>query len=229
MQSGEFDFSSYGDQVRSFTRHLFGCARLPGSLSGCMHLLTTAVERDLQRFGNQALLARAACQPGCSTCCVVNVTVLAPEAIAIAGYLRRRLPPTRLAGLSTRIADLARETRWLDDEERLCVQKPCAFLDAAGWCTIHRVRPLLCRSMTSLDAADCRAAITAALLGEEPAVLVNLFQKALLEAAYLGLAKGLAELGLDSRPYRLAFAVHHLLQDEGQEGGYLEGQRLTCH
>lgn len=228
MGTTQFDDASYLDQVRKLTGQSLGSVTGACGIAGFMHLLTVAVERDLARFGEPTSLNTVACGPGCSSCCMVNVAVLLPEAIAIAWTVQRQLTPSRLTALRERLHALHIATCGLDDEERLFVRAPCAFLDPAGWCTIHRVRPLLCRSLTSVDANDCREAITGIALGDAPQILINLFQKSLLDAAYRGLADGLIDQGLDDRPFRLTSAVRLFLADPAAVRRFVGGERLVC-
>lgn len=225
----DFDFASYTEQVVSYTSANLSVARSEGSLAGRIHLLTTAAERDLVRFGDQQAFERVACAPGCSSCCVVNIAVLVPEAITIARYLRRHLDEDSLAAVKARLKELYRKTRWLDDEERLFLRMSCAFLDPDGKCLIHKVRPLLCRSITSLDGTLCQEAIALMPLGEAPVVVMNLFQKEFFEAVYQGLARGVGELGWDDRPWQLSAALHSLLNDTGIVERYLLGESVVCH
>ncbi|MFZ9886398.1 MAG: YkgJ family cysteine cluster protein [Myxococcota bacterium] len=68
--------------------------------------------------------ADIACRKGCASCCVDGLTVLSVEAAAIAMHLEEtgfaNAPAPSPGG--------------------------CAFLDAAGACTIYEARPVLCRT-----------------------------------------------------------------------------------
>ncbi len=230
MQSASsFDFSVYAKHVAGFIRSQLWANKDRAGVAGQMHLLTVAVERDLQLFGDERELARVACAPGCDACCVVNVAILVPEAITIAHYLLHHYPADLCNEISARLDDLSRKTRWLDDEERLVARKACAFLDRDGLCTIHKVRPLLCRSLSPLDGETCRNALTKVVLGEPPIILMNHFQKMLFDAAFKGLSNGLAQLGLDDRSWRLTDAISHLLRENDLVQRFLDGDRIVRH
>ena len=218
-----FDFSDYALQVRKVSKALLCSGGGSAEISGRIHLLAVATERDLTRFGDSAERAQVACGPGCGACCVLNVAVLFPEAITIAWFLRRRFSDQQLDSLCARLKDLLTRTRWLDDEERLFVRVPCAFLDAKGCCMIHSVRPLLCRSITSTDPEVCHDAVAMAPLDGVPCVKMNLFQKQFIDTVYTELAGALEELGLDHRPRRLSAAVLTLLAEPGLVGTFLSG------
>ena len=224
-----FDFSSYSWQVRKFSRSLMSSGRNLAEISGRMHLLAVATERDLARFGESAETSRVACGPGCGACCVLNVSVLVPEAIAITWFLQRRFSVEELDLLQTRLQELVTRTRWLDDEERIFVREPCAFLNEQGSCTIHTVRPLLCRAISSTDPAACRDAIAMVPLDGQPTVEMNLFQKRFIDTVYCELGGALEYLGLDHRPRRLSSAVLALLADPEILAIYVSGEKVPIH
>ena len=221
-----FDLSDYALQVRKVSKALMSSGCGFAEISGRMHLLTVATERDLTRFGDSAERSLVACGPGCGACCVLNVTVLFPEAITITWFLKRRFSDQQLDSLRARLQELLTRTRWLDDEERLFVRVPCAFLDAQGSCMIYSVRPLLCRSLTSTDPEACHDAVAMAPLDGAPCVAMNLFQKQFIDTVYTELADALEELGLDHRPRRLSAAVLALLVEPGMVETFLSGEAV---
>jgi len=158
-----------------------------------------------------------ACGPGCGTCCSINVSILEPEALGIADFISTNFTPADLEQLLLSLEILHRDTRWLDDEERMMVRRSCAFLDPQQNCSIHPVRPLMCRSITSTDPGRCRDAIAMLALGEPPQVICNLEQKQLFEAAYLGFASALQQNQCDDSSYRLAgLLFDHLVNKKGR-------------
>lgn len=182
-----------------------------------------ALYRDLDRQLNALDRSRVACTAGCASCCVVNVAVLMPEAIALVEYLRKTLPPGRSVELTERIGEHFREVRGLSEQERLSLQASCAFLDAQGTCQVYPLRPLMCRSVSSVDAARCRAALTATDPSSAPPVLMHLQQKQLFDAAFIELAQTLADQGLDDRSTTLTTAVYRLLVQPELAAAWMEG------
>ena len=225
----QLDFFNYAWQVRKFSRSLMFSGRSAEDISGRMHLLAVAAERDLVRFGVSPEASRVACGPGCGTCCVLNVAVLIPEAVAITWFLQRRFSADELDVIRTRLQELLRQTRWLDDEERLFLRKPCAFLDERRNCIIHAVRPLLCRAITSTDRELCRDAIAMVPLNGAPSVEMDLFHKKLIETVYCELGGALEYLGLDHRPRRLSSAVLALLDEPEIIALYASGKNVPIH
>lgn len=168
---------------------------------------------------------RLACEAGCGACCIVNVAVLWPEVVAILEHLEA--DGVDLRQLEGRLDMIWTRIRGVDDEDRVCMRQPCVFLDKQGGCAIYPVRPLLCRSITSTDAASCRESFNANLYNESRAVEMNLFQKELYDAAYLGLSRGLEEEGLDGRGFELTGLLRHLLKNDLNRHQLVQGVRLS--
>lgn len=227
--SERFDFTAYARQAQRLCRTLVCPDRRTAEIAGRMHLLTVATERDLRRFGASFELSRVACGPGCGDCCVLNVAVLFPEAIAISRYMEKCLTEEERVEVRSRLHLLAAATRWLDDEERMFLREACAFLDRRRLCMIHPVRPLLCRAITSTNPDICREAIAMVPLDGQPTVEMNLFQKNLFDAVYQGLGAALREAGLDHRPKRLTSAVLALLEEPALVEDFAAGERLTLN
>jgi Fe-S-cluster containining protein len=156
-------------------------------------------------------LKHMACHKGCSTCCQVNVAVLPPEAVSIAEFLREKLSPGEIQELREKMHSLLNEIKYLTDDERLFVNKKCAFLTDAGSCGIYPVRPLLCRSVTSADAEACRAAITMVALDRGVMVPMNISQKTIMDSAFKAAAEGLEAAGINSASREITDAVADLL------------------
>ena len=143
------------------------------------------------------------CRPGCADCCIVNVAVLNPEAEAIAGFLVESRTAAELEDLDAALQQLYIDTRWLDDEERIMVRRKCAFLDQQGTCSIYPVRPLLCRAVTSTDAASCREALAMVAFGENRPIRSNLLQRQIFETAFSSFGRALEMHARDHRSHRL--------------------------
>ena len=195
-------------------------------LSTLQRLAEQAEEQLAHAEENDASLI--ACRAGCGSCCVVNVSVLIPEGLAIAALLRR-LPVAEQELVTARLDWLWRAVRGLTDDERLSLGQSCAFLDVSGHCLVYPVRPLLCRSVTSTSAESCRQARTAHYFDEQSPVLMNLNQQQLYEAVYLGVSDGLERSGIDARGVKLTGLVRHLLQKPAAGAALLSGKRLDWH
>ncbi len=152
-----------------------------------------------------------ACAPGCGHCCVVNVSLSIPEALAIAMYLHH-LPKPLIARQREKLDQLWLVIRGLDDEERLACKRSCAFLGEDLCCSIYPVRPLLCRSVTSTAVQHCLDALQLQVFGSSSQVLMHQFQQQLYETIFVGVTTGLARGGWDDRSFQLTGLVRYLLQ-----------------
>jgi Fe-S-cluster containining protein len=171
----------------------------------------------------EGLLARApvgavACRAGCDHCCYQSVGVTAPEALAIFDHLSRTLSDVDLTRVAAHVAAQRARTRGLSTAARFSSEHPCPFLDVAdGRCTIYAVRPLSCRGMNSLDAAECEKRLRdpsarAAFLAD--GVGGHSFMEPIraFHAVSAGMQLGASELhGLDMRPLDLIAALDLLL------------------
>lgn len=219
----DYDFEGFASALAEDLATVLSEEKTADGLGVAMERAMAAAEAELAAHLDPEEGARIACKAGCGICCRVNVAVLFPEAMAIRDYVRRRFSADEMDRFRGRLADLYREVRWLDDEERLFLHRPCALLDEGGNCTIYPVRPLLCRSVTSTDPEDCRQALTLPALGESRQVLMNLFQKELMEAAFRGMGRALQAVGLDARGVTLTAALKHLSDRPQLAADYLQG------
>jgi Putative zinc- or iron-chelating domain len=113
-----------------------------------------AAELERAAIAREPPPAPIACAKGCPSCCVSKVAVVAPEVLRIADHLRRTLDEGALAALTARVHAADERTRGLTRRERAEAGVPCPLLEE-GACSIHEVRPLICRGWSSLDAAAC--------------------------------------------------------------------------
>ncbi len=220
-----FDYSLHSDRVAELATEQLAQAESAEALVRLMEQVAGFAESELAReIGDEA--RHIACRAGCGTCCAVNVSVLFPEAVAIADFLRREMAPAQLEQTRARLDELHREVRWLDDSERPFLRRSCAFLDADGSCSIYPVRPLICRSVTSTDAERCKDALVAPVFGEEVPVMMNLFQKSLLEVTFTALGEAVQDSGRDARGATLTSTVKRLLDNPGLAELFLAGERI---
>jgi Fe-S-cluster containining protein len=161
-----------------------------------MDLVGRRIETALADTG----AARPACGPGCATCCMLNVGTLGVEGAAVAAFLRGRLGADGAEQRARALLAFHDRVRWLDDGERIRERLSCPFLDDTRGCSIHPVRPLACRSISSADPADCRRAM--AERGHDDGggtVRMDLLQLEVYEAALGALSRALSARGLDAR------------------------------
>jgi len=212
---GKFDFEHLQSQccarfsVPVSREH--GVARLLVELAELSAEAETMIEQ--QEEGDRAQIA---CGAGCDDCCVVNVSITLLEGIAIARYVRR-MEDDVATQVSLRLDRLWSAVRGLEDDERLVVRRKCAFLDECGFCLIYPVRPLFCRSISSIDVEQCRAAVTGPVFDEVKPVIMHQFQLQLYKTLFAGVASGLEQAGLDGRSFQLCGLVRYLLTHPDRE------------
>lgn len=181
-----------------------------------------AAESEANAAGEQPV----ACRAGCPCCCVLNVTVLLPEAAAIAAWLDERLSPPERALLISRLERQRRLVRWMEDGERIRTQIHCPFLDRTGSCSVYPVRPLVCRGVTSLDRDLCRETLDPTAEEVGGAVPADMARRMVMDAAFCALGRALQESGAPSRGIELSAGVWALLAfpemvDQLKPGGTL--------
>jgi len=215
------------DEAAAIVRAALPAARTEGDLARLLAALEAAVARGLED-GRDPAGPRPACVPGCATCCTVNVGMLAAEGAVAAAWLRARLTPADAAALAARLSVFHDRVRWMEDRERIAAGATCPLLDDERRCSIHPVRPFACRAVSSLDAEDCRSAMSDA--GDEddgpPVVRMDLLQRALWEQALVSLAEGLARERLDARPRDVSGMTAIFLAADGLVPAFLAGARL---
>ena len=156
-----------------------------------------------------------ACAKGCGSCCHQKVSVNAVEIFTVARRLRKSKAlvehRARLAARPTR-GDPASPSRVLDPA------KPCSFL-VADACSIHAIRPTVCRTMASLDVRACLRRFAAGD-GDIPVPRASDPVRLWLNTA---LWSALAAARLEIRTYDFEGGVAAMLADPGIEARWYAG------
>lgn len=221
-----FDFSEYCSGITDLATQGLADAAGAEGIGELMDRVTERAEKVLTSRMTRNDQRLIACGPGCAACCTINVTVLLPEAIAIARYVTGMDNGNGRSNLKPRIAETASRVRWMDDDERIRAGIPCPFLDERGWCTIHPVRPLTCRALSSTDQEQCRRALASHGGDDEETIVVNIFQKFLMEETFRALSMALERAGLDTSGRELCRSVTRCLQDQRLAADFLAGARI---
>ncbi len=167
-----------------------------------------------------------ACAAGCPYCCVLNVSVLLPEAVAIAAWLMLHNEGAGRAALLSRLQAHALRVRWMEDSERIHRQTFCPFLDAHGSCSIYPVRPLACRGVTSLDKQACLTALDPTVFDNSYAVPMDTTRRMMMDAAFCALGRALQQRSMSSRSIELCGGVSAFLANPALVGVLLAGGSL---
>lgn len=214
------------DLERTIRRQLAGPvaeARGSADLAGIAARTAQIAEGWLLEHQSPEERAHIACGPECGTCCAVEVDVLFPEAVAIGVYLRDILPPQMTQTLLRRIEEL----EWMGAEKE--PGAPCPFLDEGGSCAVYPVRPLMCRAITSTDPDNCRKALALAAFGIDFPIMMNVYQKDVMDSAFGALGATLSDSGRDGRSFGLAFAVGQILENPDLVDAWARGADISLH
>jgi hypothetical protein len=144
----------------------------------------------------------------------------------IADWLRGQFSREHLDDLRTCLVTHSNWVRWMDDEERITKVAVCPFLDRRGRCTVHPVRPLVCRAVVSLDRDSCRSAFSPLISDEVRTVPTDLLRQAAYDAAFRALGVALRNHGLDCRSIELGSGELAFLDHPEYAEVLLAGGRL---
>jgi hypothetical protein len=114
-------------------------------------------ELALRVMRQSPLEGRHECRPGCAFCCHTAVTVAAPEAFAIAAYLKEHLSPEELTEVRRRLNENAALASSMTRDEYIARLIPCGLMTTDGNCRAHPVRPIACAGFLSTSRAKCEA------------------------------------------------------------------------
>lgn len=152
------------------------------------------------------------CKRGCSYCCHQQVTVTAPEAVAIAEVIRAA-GSDAVEGTRTLVAQRATAAKASGSAEGyMQARLPCAFLDEDGTCLVYHVRPIMCRAYLSTNVDTCRDLYEQV---EDQSKRAAMDMGALLTttAVMHGMLKAATDERLDGRIYEMHSAVQRALED----------------
>jgi Fe-S-cluster containining protein len=182
------------------------------------------VERSIglaEAFGksNPTSPTAIACKKGCSHCCSRPVASSAPTVLRIASLLRQNLSDAEFASVLARIVRLDEKTHGLPFSLTSRPPQPCALLvDDA--CSIHPIRPFVCRAWNSADEDDCRRALTQ----QAVRMRIDLFQRTIYSAAEKGMHAALRIQGLDPVDLELTAAMRVAMENPAACERWLAGE-----
>ncbi|MFN7952381.1 MAG: YkgJ family cysteine cluster protein [bacterium] len=172
--------------------------------------------------GESTLHERIACQAGCGWCCHVHVVVSAAEALRVTRFLRETRSPESLERVREKLACLDDRTRGLGREARADTRLPCALLEDFS-CSVHPVRPLRCRSWSSLDVERCKVEYERPRSGN---LEIENVQWEVTRAVAAGVAEGIGAAGLDGERLELTAAIRVALETPDAEARWLAGEPI---
>ena len=204
---------------------LLSAARGQGTVEeGLVQALVHCADRAEEHCSGREM----ACVRGCRHCCVLNVSVLLPEAMRIAETIGTAWPAPAWSALQMRLERHRNRERWMSDEERVMRGAFCPLLDSEGACSIHPVRPLACRGVASLDSSRCRNAFDPIVDDDcDRSVPADLVRRFAYDQAFLALGRALADHGLDDRSIELGVGILLFAQNPDLRTLYISGGRLS--
>ncbi len=176
-------------------------------------LLHAVAERSTARHRPPQPLA---CGKGCSFCCRAHVSLLAPEAFALARVLRGK---ARFAAVPARLAASAEASRTLDLAARRAAGLACALL-VDDLCSVYAARPLTCRMFASFSLTACE---TAAAGGADAVPQPGEFHTVRSLVAMAGYA-AMHAAGMPLVAYELSQTLERLLAEPDLERRYHAGE-----
>ena len=162
-----------------------------------------------------------ACAKGCSWCCHQPVLISAGEAITIAAHLRQELTATGQAQAGEALAARARRVGQADwDVTWLRERWPCAFLSREGSCSIHAVRPAVCRGYHSTSRTACEDWY----VGDSHRVPIDRVSHMGGNGVLHGMIEAARNVGRDAHLYELHSSVLFALSDPDSAWRWAEGK-----
>ncbi|MBM3545485.1 MAG: hypothetical protein FJX54_00925 [Alphaproteobacteria bacterium] len=165
------------------------------------------------------------CKKGCAHCCHQTVLTDGATALRITTYVRENFSPADRMLLDMRLIAYEEKVEKMTRSQRSLSRIPCPLL-VDNVCSVHPVRPLICRAFNSYDAESCKKQIHGGgstteipswnipwLLG---IALDNGLKEALVESGY---SEGDVELGL---------ALKAALDHPHAEERWLAGDKLLA-
>jgi Fe-S-cluster containining protein len=126
-----------------------------------LELASTALDgtdRAILKFTSHESLPKAIeCKTGCHYCCFNQPVVTPPEALLIGHHVEQTFTDHEKQGLIQKINHVVEITKDKTPDEIAMIryELPCIFLNN-GLCRVYEVRPVVCRTCTSIDATHCK-------------------------------------------------------------------------
>jgi len=169
-----------------------------------------------------------ACRAGCWFCCTIPVAVTAFEAAMVRSAVLK-LPEEEQQAIWERLQEhIAAQNQALADSngQRISWRHRCPLLNGEGQCSVYEGRPLVCRSVLSLDADRCRRAFLEDDDGD-PNIPYSLTNNAALSGVPQ-LMVTLNEGNLDHYPsYELGSALYKVWTEPDSFLSWQQGERFA--
>jgi Fe-S-cluster containining protein len=182
---------------------------------------TAACVRATERVQSLAPPTRPIqCDQGCAWCCTMRVAVTPLEVLRIADYLRGQQTDEGLAALQARLIQTLVHTHDLTWRQHVRLSLPCPLL-RDNLCSVHPVRPFVCRSHNSLDVKCCEEF---SRVPTEMMVPMYRPQQDITNGTARGLSAGLTAAGLDGEYRELVSTLLTALETPDAGERWLAGE-----
>jgi Fe-S-cluster containining protein len=184
---------------------------------------TDLTARAIEAAPEEAKRHLPVCRAGCDSCCRVHAVFVAPaEALRLASPVRATRTPAAVDALRASLDALAPRTAAMSLQDRADARIPCPLLDeGTGACTVHPVRPLLCRGYNSCDLSACLRQLETGDLTATPPC--NAEQSVVHKHVFAGLVLGAGRERVTG-PLELVDALRAALSAPDAEARWLAGE-----
>lgn len=170
-----------------------------------------------------------ACHKGCPGCCHSMISVTAPEACAIAEWLRDNKRPEEVAAIRQHASENAAKGASLNRTAYAESMLWCPLLDSQLSCTTYDVRPLTCRAWNSLSLDACHDCYFSNHVNKK--IPLDDHTHAIGQGIRSGLSAGIKGMGLDGQHYELNSALIVALDEPDAADRWIRGDEVfeQCH
>lgn len=152
-------FDGLKDHLRQTTADSLDAERTPKQLRAIADSATDAFGSAVAGLAKAAPPSRdLACRKGCDHCCHQVVLTEVATVLRIAAYVEETFSRGDRMLLEMRLIAYEEAAEKMGQAELARATLACPLL-SDGVCTVHAVRPLICRSFNSYDAESCRTEI----------------------------------------------------------------------
>ena len=163
-----------------------------------------------------------ACKEGCYFCCCNQVELTPPEALLLGHYVDGHFPEAKKEALIEALRHSLDLQAGKSKKEIARLRPSCPLLQD-GKCLAYPGRPLVCRSMHSLDAKKCEAGYKNRDLTSPP---FYAHRHEVYFSISQGLLAGCLAVGCQSAPLELAQALLDFLTQERPMERWLRGEEV---
>lgn len=163
-----------------------------------------------------------ACCRGCTACCYLPVRTDPGTVLRLAEHVRETWTPIQQRALERRVnAHIAAVEA--NPEAPPSARPPCPFL-VDDMCSVHELRPLVCRAMNAFDVDDClKATDTGKVRG---AIRGNPVPSMIAEALRKGVDEALSDEGYVAEQVDFTPALKYALETPDAAGRWAENKKF---